>query len=124
MPHLETLKSSGFLEAENKLRSKKCKLTNFKRFKAVKTKIIEIKIAWIICTCIELWFLQEQKLGSTKDPIFTFHVFDAENEMEFTNISAKTKKNLKYFEVLRYFRFMKKTRAQKSHATVPLKSSI
>ena len=59
------------------------------------------KIAWIICTRIELWFLREQKLGSNKDPIFTFLVFDAESKTNFTNISTKTReKNLKYFGVL------------------------
>ena len=29
---------------------------------------------------------KKKKLGSTKDPIFTFGVFDAESKTEFTNI--------------------------------------
>ena len=42
----------------------------------------------------------EKKLGSTKDPIFTFRFFDTKSKTEFTNISAKTKKIWKYFGVL------------------------
>ena len=41
---------------------------------------------WIICTSTELWF-KKKKLRSTKDPIFTFHVKNAESQMEFANNS-------------------------------------
>ena len=64
-------------------------------------------------------------MGSPKDPIFTFRVFDAESQSEFTNISVKTKicPKILWGDNLgpRSFRFMIKTRAQKSHATVPLR---
>ena len=71
-----------------------------------------------------IMILKTKKLGSTKDPIVTFRFFDTESKTEITNISMKTKKTSKIFWGInlgsRYFRFMKKTRAQKSHATVPL----
>ena len=71
---------------------------------------------------------KKKKFGSSKGPIFTFCVFDAESKTEFTNISGKPKKSSKILRSVnlgpRYFQFVGKTRAQKYHATVPLTPPI
>ena len=40
---------------------------------------------------------EEKKLGSTKDNIFTFRVFDAESKTEFANNSLNSPKTGKLF---------------------------
>ena len=42
-------------------------------------------------------FKKKKKLGSTKDQIFTFHVFDAESKTEFANNSLNWPKMGKLF---------------------------
>jgi len=46
-----------------------------------------------------IMIIKIKKLGSSKDPILTFRFFDMESKLEFTNISAKTKKSSKNFGV-------------------------
>jgi len=71
---------------------KRVNLPILNRCKAVKTTFIEIKIAWIMGTFIELWFLWRQKMGWLRIlGTFTFRIFDAESKTEFNSISAKTK---------------------------------
>ena len=45
---------------------KSVRLPILNSFKAVKTKFIERKSSSTMCTCIELWFLGEKKLGSVR----------------------------------------------------------
>ena len=90
--------------------------------KEVKTKFTKIKSTWIICTSTELWF-KKKNWGQLRI-LFLLSAFLTQQVKRNSPISPrKTKKNLKIFWGVnlwpRYFRFMKKARAQKFHA-VPL----
>jgi len=109
-----------FPYTESKLK-KSVRLPMLNSFTAVKTKFIERKSPWTMCTCIELWFLGEKKLGSVRTLFFLPCI---ESKAEFTNISLKSPKieklNIDTLFIPQGLSSHEKTRVKKSHATVPL----
>ena len=93
-------------------------------FTAVKTKFIERKSSWIMCTCIELWFLGEKKLGSVRTLFYLprIEMRKVKRNSPITHWIRQKSKNwiLTLNHTPKAYPFMKKTRVQKSHATVPL----